>query len=1332
MAQESGSDIIQTLGFDVTKAISGLAALDKRLEDFEQRLVSIGSAMDLFNGVGQAATGVLKTMTEATLGAVRAFQDLNSSRTAAFGANFAKSLQQEAQALSNYSKAAQKAEASNDAEERARQNEMWAILGGQKVAPRIKPPDLGDYMQAVRGQLDELPHTASRSVKRAFESTVLATAEAAQKAGLTIEQTTKIGKNWEATYTGAANAVANKFAAANAVLEQTRNRVQEVTVDLKTMVRIVTTQAIVRALSALRDALRASVGSAVQFKRELAEIATIAPDETIASLGRQIEGLSNQYNIDLDTTAAAYYETLSNQVGDTATSLEFLGTAAKFSKTAVTSMDDSVLLLTGALNAFGKSADQADVIAGQFFKTIELGRVRGKEMVNSFGQVLPSAEELGVELTELQAALSTITVGGQNAARASTEIRALLTAFVKPSETAAKAMQSLGFETGQEIIAAYGLQGAVRAMREEMGGGADVMGKLFVNVRALNAAFRLTSEDGAAKYRDILQVLEDVDRDFLDKKYEIVVETDVERVTGQLNQLSNYFTSEFGQGVLTAADWMFYLVGGAESITRVMSAMAVPLGSVVTLLGAYGAKLAYAAARQKLLSASVDTSTQSLTRMGMAINGVGLALAGITIGQLVYDSFFKAMTQGYDTILDTVKRLETAEVRRIQERLDKEQRLLTKLLQAESARVTEARKLYFKDVKNARDALEARTESFKDSMQSMLGFHRDVVSQLKSHEANAYKEIEESRKRQLQNMKSLEDKLFDQQTDRLDERHKYYKVMDRAQKAMEVGAGKLAKATTPEDRNAADDEFRRAEAYIDQAYALGKQLDNRGMMAQSENLLTALINRKNAAEKRYQETQRQVGKDRAADAKAAQQDVWELEGLMKKAEDATKTLNDKSATESAKQDAQKTLDEVTKRFEQISTQGLHLPISKLFALEDLKPEVERHLASIELQNLHAAPAALAALRGEMEQLFGQRKDPVMDLTEKITEDRINTAGDLATHLKKIKDSEPDRAKLVRDFEEAKEAIKGTAVSVGEVVRKLGSMPETVGFADEIGQTYEMVDQTAVAYNKLVKAIRAAGESETLGADQLNHINQLKQEFLDQASWLEEWTTYGAAIKGIGDAISELTRREQALQEVQNSPVNTERFKQEAEQRRLLQQLLQQTHPDVLEQNSQKVKQNTNETQAALQSGVSPAQGIAQAMADAAASAGMLAATLNILPSPSIGTQYAANGGLMRRSHVNRIATYFASGGFASRGADTIPTMLSPNEYVVNPQSTRRFFSQLQAINAGVQPVYRSDGGSVTNIGDINVTVKGGDSSRQTARQIASELRRELRRGTSRL
>jgi TP901 family phage tail tape measure protein len=128
---------------------------------------------------------------------------------------------------------------------------------------------------------------------------------------------------------------------------------------------------------------------------------------------------------------------------------------------------------------------------------------------------------------------------------------------------------------------------------------------------------------------------------------------------------------------------------------------------------------------------------------------------------------------------------------------------------------------------------------------------------------------------------------------------------------------------------------------------------------------------------------------------------------------------------------------------------------------------------------------------------------------------------------------------------------------------------------------------------------------------------------------------------------------------------------------------------------------------------------AQAMNSAASAARAAASACN-------AASNACSGGSVNASKGGR---YFAIGG---RGTDTIPAMLSPGEFIVNARSARNFFPQLQAINAGQLPTYREQGGSVTNVGDVNVTVQGGDNSQQTIREIAQGLRRELGRGTIKL
>jgi hypothetical protein len=49
-----------------------------------------------------------------------------------------------------------------------------------------------------------------------------------------------------------------------------------------------------------------------------------------------------------------------------------------------------------------------------------------------------------------------------------------------------------------------------------------------------------------------------------------------------------------------------------------------------------------------------------------------------------------------------------------------------------------------------------------------------------------------------------------------------------------------------------------------------------------------------------------------------------------------------------------------------------------------------------------------------------------------------------------------------------------------------------------------------------------------------------------------------------------------------------------------------------------------------------------------------------------------------------------------------------------------------------RPPQRFDAGGNVTVGDINVTVQGGDTSEQTVREIGNNLRREIRRGLLRI
>lgn len=186
-----------------------------------------------------------------------------------------------------------------------------------------------------------------------------------------------------------------------------------------------------------------------------------------------------------------------------------------------------------------------------------------------------------------------------------------------------------------------------------------------------------------------------------------------------------------------------------------------------------------------------------------------------------------------------------------------------------------------------------------------------------------------------------------------------------------------------------------------------------------------------------------------------------------------------------------------------------------------------------------------------------------------------------------------------------------------------------------------------------------------------------------------------------NVVDEMLSKFQAIQQAEDKIGDVTSLQQRLEQ---INAILQQAAPQVPFQ----------QAASALDSGVVPAERIANAMERAAAAS----ERIQFPAVESIGAQFGH---------------FFASGGQA-RGVDTVPAMLTPGEMVINAKSTQRFRSQLQAMNAGKNPVFRQDGGSVTdnstNIGDVSINVAGGRSPIETAREVARVLKREGKRGTT--
>lgn len=263
-----------------------------------------------------------------------------------------------------------------------------------------------------------------------------------------------------------------------------------------------------RGLGAASLAAQAVMGygikSAASFQTHMANVDTLLDNHKhLAGYKKAVESTANATGISLNKAADGLYETISTLGDHGKRTQKIFKTIAIAAKTGGTSVSDSADMIATAMNGYGKSSNAAaQKVSDLAFKTVKLGKTTFPELAHSMASLFPLGHSLGVSYEELFATMATATTSfAGNTAEASTQIKGLLTAFIKPS----KAMQQFydkNHTTGAELIKQKGLAGAIKMVQKEAG--KDGLKDYFKNVRGLTAALGLSGK-GMTKYEKYLK-----------------------------------------------------------------------------------------------------------------------------------------------------------------------------------------------------------------------------------------------------------------------------------------------------------------------------------------------------------------------------------------------------------------------------------------------------------------------------------------------------------------------------------------------------------------------------------------------------------------------------------------------------------------------------------------------------------------------------------------------------------------------------------------------------------------------------------------------------------
>lgn len=359
-----------------------------------------------------------------------------------------------------------------------------------------------------------------------------------------------------------------------------------------------------RAFNFITKEIEDSVAAANKLQIKLSLIRTISQDDQTPTsiLQKQVLASSNRSGFSANDTATAFYDAVSNQVAKGGDKVkQFVDTASDLARVTGSTLPDAGNTLTSVINAYGKSASDADRISAILFRTVDEGRIVLSETAGTLGRAAVLGNSLGVSFEELAATLAITTQKGFKTADAMTLITNLLVKLEKPTEETKKLFDSLGVASGEEAIRVFGFTGVLQKMVDLTKAGIVPVSAFFDEIRGRKqfAVFEQSIGD-IDKFKNKLQDINGTTAQF-NNAVDIRGESPADSVNKKLNAISNSFTSgigtsiisisdsllKFGDSALTAAKNSAFL---SENATE-LKISAVSLGAALIILNLQGTKL---------------------------------------------------------------------------------------------------------------------------------------------------------------------------------------------------------------------------------------------------------------------------------------------------------------------------------------------------------------------------------------------------------------------------------------------------------------------------------------------------------------------------------------------------------------------------------------------------------------------------------------------------------------------------------------------------------------------------------------------------------------------
>lgn len=226
--------------------------------------------------------------------------------------------------------------------------------------------------------------------------------------------------------------------------------------------------------------------------------------EEIAKMTPAIRQLAVETGRPLAELGQALYS-IESSGAQGADGLILLEAAAKGASIGMGQSQEIARVLTQSMVVYGLTAKEAAGLMDSLTVAVKEGSSEATDYARNIGQVLPSAQRLGISFQEVAASLAVMSLAEQNGARNATSLKQVLQELDHPGEQAKKALDSVGLSSEQlvQIIKTQGLPAALKDLASRTEDYQGVLGAILPDVRAFTGFLRLTGEQ-ADKYTEIV------------------------------------------------------------------------------------------------------------------------------------------------------------------------------------------------------------------------------------------------------------------------------------------------------------------------------------------------------------------------------------------------------------------------------------------------------------------------------------------------------------------------------------------------------------------------------------------------------------------------------------------------------------------------------------------------------------------------------------------------------------------------------------------------------------------------------------------------------------